>query len=49
MFFIAAGIYFFGLIFYTLFSSADIQPWAQDNASSKEHAKNNQVVPADNI
>lgn len=28
MFYIAAGIYFFGAVFYGIFASGDLQPWA---------------------
>ena len=31
MFFIAASIYLFGLLFYAIFASGDKQPWADGN------------------
>lgn len=38
MFFIAAAIYIFGAVFYVIFASGDLQPWAQsEEVGSKSH------------
>lgn len=33
MFYIAAGFYVFGSIFYGFFASGEVQPWARDKTS----------------
>ena len=39
VFYVAAAIYFFGAVFYAIFSSGELQSWAQADANSETGAE----------
>ncbi|CAG2217366.1 SLC17A5 [Mytilus edulis] len=40
VFYIAAGMYIFGAIFYIVFASGELQPWAKDSCSNPSEEQN---------